>query len=108
MSVHIALSKSKKRVTELERELDLVQRQLWQLRGAVVGTWKEAVRCGSPWHKELRHPMVEMEYLQHDGWYYSVNPEWDALAMEWLRDKYHHWYGDRAEENWRTNWGEEE
>tara|TARA_R100000231_G_scaffold69181_1_gene55099 strand:- start:1135 stop:1461 length:327 start_codon:yes stop_codon:yes gene_type:complete len=108
MSVHIALNKSKKRVKELEQELNLVQRQLWALRSAVVGTWKEAVRCGSPWHKELRGPMVDLGYLQHEGWEYSINPEWDALAMEWLRDKYSYWYGDGAEEMWRIDWGDEE
>ena len=106
--VHIALSKSKKRVTELERELTLAKRQLRALRGAVLGSWKEAVRGGSPWHKELRDPMVDLEYLQHDGWEYSINSEWDALAMEWLRDKYDYWYGDSAEEMWRIDWGDEE
>lgn len=108
MSVHIALSKSKKQVRELEQELVLAKRQLRELQGAVVGTWKEAVRCGAPWHKELRDPMVYLEYLQYKGREYSINPEWDALATEWLRDRYDNWYGDSAEEMWRIDWGDEE
>lgn len=107
MSVHIALSKSKKRVKELEQELDLAQRQLRALRGAVLGSWKEAVRCGTPWHKELRHPMVELGYLQWDDWHFSINPEWEAHAMQWLRLKYEESYDD-PEYWWQENWGEEE
>lgn len=108
MSVHIALSKSKKQVKELEQKLDLAQRQLWALRGAVLGSWKESVKTGSPWHKELRDPMVDMGYLQCNGWQYVINPEWDALAMEWLRDWYDMNFPDNAEHWWQATWGDEE
>ena len=108
MSVYIQLSKARKRIKELEEELNYAKYDLWQLRGAVLGSWKEAIRCGAPWHKELRGPMVDMEYLQHDGWYYSINPEWEAHAMQWLRDQYSLWFDEDAEECWQENWGEEE
>ncbi len=74
----------------------------------MLGTWKEAIRCGAPWHKELRDPMVHMGYLLHEGHYYSINPEWETHAMQWLRDKYDEWYGESAEEHWQETWGEEE
>ena len=106
--VHIALSKAKKRVKELEEELNYAKYDLWQLRGAVLGSWKEAVRCGAPWHKELRNPMVELGYLQHEGWEYSINPKWEIQATEWLRNQYDMWYGEHAEEQWKSTWGEEE
>ncbi len=108
MSVYIQLNKTKKRVSELEQELDLAQRQLWALRGAVLGSWKEAIRCGAPWHKELRDPMVDLGYLQHDGWQYSINPEWEGHAMQWLRGWYDMGFGEDAEAVWQDHWGEEE
>ena len=108
MSVYIQLNKTKKRVNELEQELDLAQRQLWQLRGAVLGSWKEAIRCGAPWHKELRDPMVDMGYLLHEDYCYSINPEWEAHAMQWLRSWCDMCFGEDAEEYWQENWGEEE
>lgn len=107
MSVHIQLNKTMKRVVELEQKLDLAQQQLWQLRGAVLGSWKEAVRCGAPWHKALRDPMVDMGYLQHDG-YYSINPEWESHAMQWLLLWNRQCFGEDAEEHWQETWGEEE
>jgi len=108
MSVYIQLNKTKKRVSELEQELDLAQRQLWALRGAVLGSWKEAIRCGAPSFNGLRDLMVDLKYLQQDGWNYSINPEWESHAMQWLRYKYNEWYGEHAEEHWQETWGEEE
>ena len=67
--------------------------RLRKLEAAVVGSWVEACDRGAPWHKELRHPCVELGYLTHDGDGYELSKEYRDMAKQWVREN----YGDEEE-----------
>ena len=62
--------------------------RLRKLEKAVVGSWMEACDRGSPWHKELRHPCVELGYLTLESNYFELAEEYQDMAKEWIKEQY--------------------
>jgi len=67
--------------------------RLQKLEAAVVGSWMETINRGSNWHKQLRHPCVELGYLTFDGDRYELSKEYRDMAKQWVREN----YGDEEE-----------
>tara|TARA_R100000008_G_C3524897_1_gene136047 strand:+ start:435 stop:656 length:222 start_codon:yes stop_codon:yes gene_type:complete len=62
--------------------------RLRRLEKAVVGSWVEACSHGSPWHKELRYPCVELGYLTLEEHTFELAEEYQEMAKEWIKEQY--------------------
>jgi hypothetical protein len=75
--------------------------RLQKLEAAVVGSWMESCDQGSPWHKLLRYPCVDLGYLElrdvevtreaFDGSTFSyttrefhLKEEYEEMAKAWI------------------------
>ena len=80
-------------------------KRLRKLEAAVVGSWMESCNRGSPWHKQLRNPCVDLGYLElcdvervvelfdgktvtHNSREYQLKVEHEKMAKQWIWDEY--------------------
>tara|TARA_R100000654_G_scaffold26463_1_gene50132 strand:+ start:1870 stop:3105 length:1236 start_codon:yes stop_codon:yes gene_type:complete len=78
-------------------------KRLRKLEAVVVGSWMESCDQGSPWHKQLRSPCVDLGYLElrdvehtrkgFDGFTYTskefhLKEEYEKMAKQWIKEEY--------------------
>tara|TARA_R100000030_G_scaffold61162_1_gene46147 strand:- start:473 stop:895 length:423 start_codon:yes stop_codon:yes gene_type:complete len=81
-------------------------KRLRKLEATVVGSWMESCDRGSPWHKQLRYPCVELGYLElrdvehisrignrFTSTEFHLKEEYEEMAKQWIKEE----YGDEEE-----------
>ena len=76
-------------------------KRLRKLEAAVVGSWMESCDRGSPWHKQLRYPCVDLGYLElrdvehisrignrYTSKHFCLKEEYEEMAKQWIKEEY--------------------